>query len=65
MGTYENIKYCIFWQGPSKCIQSISVTLGSNIKKSFQMNGHLTHWEFPKKVIFELPFVIYSGASQF
>lgn len=58
------MKYCVFWQGLSKCIQSIPLTLGGNINKSFQINGYLTQ-EFSKKMILELPLVIYSGASQF
>ena len=64
VGIYRNMKYCVFWQGLSKRIQSNPLTHAGNINKSFRIKGYLTQ-EFSKKMILELSLVTHSDVSQF
>lgn len=59
----RNMKYCVFWQGLSKHVQSIPLTLGRNKNLSKPMGIRLK--EFSKKMILQLPLGRSSGASQF
>lgn len=60
----RNMKYYVFWQGLSKHVQSIPLTLGRN-KNNLSKPMGIRLKEFSKKMILQLPLGRSSGASQF